>query len=249
MHMPRRRRRLWRWLLAITVVLALALGVLALLIVRLSTQQPAWWSPLDPASEQVRDTAERIENIVTSELHRADRPGVRATDGSWASREWTLVLTSEQASSWLSVRLPRWLENQGGKFTWPEEIRALQVDFTPGMLRVGVRVLLDDTERTVWGELTPTARSDGSLWVQVRWLHVGCLPLPAGPALEHLAWLGSVPVRSSELARVLDVLVGRAPLVREPVVDLSDGRQVRIVAIELRDGVLELTLRTVHNGS
>ncbi len=247
--MGRRRRRVWRWVLAVTIVLAVALGVLALVIFRLSLQQPAWWVPLDPSGERVRDTAERVENIVTSELHRADRAGVRADDGSWASEAWHLTLTSEQASSWLSVRLPRWLENQTERFHWPEEIRSVQVDFAPGSLRVGAHLLLGDRERTIWGELIPTTDDDGALRVRCRWLHIGRLPVPAALVLDHPEWLGEDHARVDELRRVLDVLSGREPLVREPVIDLSDGRRVRIVAIELGGGTLNLTLRTVFGGN
>ncbi len=216
---------------------------------RLTTQTPQWWASIDPKDTAVIERAERVENALTSDLSRADRQGVSGDDG-WQSETWVIRLTSDEANAWLNARLPRWAENRLEDFQWPSEVQSIQVAFEPGSIRLGASVRLDERERVLSAELTPRVDDDGSVWLDVGWMYLGRLPLPAGWLLG--ADLFNIAPESIAddpgFASLARGLAGKQAIVREPVIRLGDGRRVRIVSMELREGELVLTCRTEHGG-
>ncbi|MEM7623170.1 MAG: hypothetical protein AAF235_08185, partial [Planctomycetota bacterium] len=88
----------------------------------------------------------------------------------------------------------------------------------------------------------PTVHGDGSVWVRTAWVHLGRLPLPADWVLSRTP---PEPVaRLDAAAELLRVLAGTTPAAEDPVIALPDGRRVRLLAISVKRGVIELTCRT-----
>ncbi len=243
----RRRSRFLRIVLAILVILLMTLVVVAAAGYRLTTQTPRWWASIDPQDAGVIDRAERVENALTSELSRADREGV-SDDGHWQSEIWEIRLSAEEANAWLNARLPRWAENRLEDFQWPADVRSIQVAFEPGAVRLGASVVLDERERVLSAELMPRVADDGSVWLDVGWMYVGRLPVPAGLLLQTELFDLAPPSVADDpgLARLAEALAGKHAIVREPIIALGDGRRVRITSMELRDAELVLTCRTEH---
>ncbi len=249
--MAKRRRRkfsrIMRWSLAIGVVLLMTLVVVIAAGYRLTTQTPQWWTAIDPTDVQVIEQAERVENSLTTELSRADREG-SADDQVWRSEPWTIHLSSDEANAWLNARLPRWAENRLEDFEWPVDVRSIQVAFEPGSVRLGASVRLDERDRVLSAQLTPRVDDDGSVWLDLGWMYLGRLPVPAGFLLDT-DLIGFAPksvANDRELAELTDALAGRHPIASEPVISLADGRRVRIVSMELSEGELILTCQTEH---
>jgi len=236
----RSRRRTLRRIVALLLVFLLAGVLLIVAAYSISISTPAWWHPPDPRHKGVAERAESLESLIADELSRADRPGTLADTGRWSSEPWTLRVTDLEASSWLNARLARWAENRIEDFHWPSEFESLQVSFTRGSVRVGVRVRLRDASRVFWAELAPEVRDDSSIWLRRGWIYAGNLPLPAA----MLARMGTAALTTDAPRQLISALLGDAPLLREPVIRLGDGRSVRVRAIELRPGEVILTCTT-----
>ncbi len=246
-----RARRVRRWLLAgaasvVGVACAASLGA-----VGLARARPAWWRPDGSAGPGVDTIARRIEDSVASSLtlaRPADPAFVDAHAGAWGSEVWTLRVGAPEANAWLNRRLRGWLRSQELDATWPPELRELQVDFSGSRIRVGARLHGAARDRVLSATLAPAIGPDGSLWVDAGWVHVGRLGMPASWVIDdERAMARYVPARlreRPESAGIARALAGAAPLVREAVFRLPDGRRVRVLGIEARDGVLELTCRT-----
>lgn len=235
-------KRLRRWLLALGLALTLIAGGLGLIGWMMARQTPSWWRSLDPADPQVQVLGETIENALVSELHRADRPGTR-DDRAWRSETWGFYVAAADANAWLSTRLAAWLENRLEGFDFPDEITEVQAEFNDGFVRLGARLSRGGSRTVISASLRPEIRDDGSLWLAVDGVHVGRLPVPMG-------WvMGESRVRSfagddADLEALLRAFAGRTPLMREPIVELGDGRRVRLLTLDARRGRLEVTCRT-----
>ena len=250
-----RSRRLVRTGIVVGVLAAMFAGG-ALVALSQAGMSPAWWRRLRPGDERVVRTATSIENQLGRALH-----GVRTTD-EWidegarrVSEPWAIEVSELDASRWLTGRLPRWLEMEMGLDEWPEGLSQMQVRFEDGRVRVGLRLGAGAGDpgsgRVVTASLDPVIRGDGSLWVEPRWVHVGRLPLPAGPVLRRARSRagGLLPedaagVDPALVERVFDVLMGREPVNRTPEIRLLDDRSVRLLDLRVRDGTLRAVLRT-----
>ena len=258
--MRRRLLRLRRRIRPIAIGAGLACAAIAALLlitasslVRLS---PSWWRhyTLDTG---LKDHAARVENAAISHLYRARPADPALTDDGapWRSAPWSIALREEDASAWLTARLPDWLEGDAGKIAeWPEGLGQPQVRFENGRPRVGAALRFEQGDRVISAAITPEFHDDGSLWLRTDWIHIGRLPLPAGPMLTHAdrAIADEMPeeladeiARDAERAGFFEILRGEAPLVREPVLRLDDGRAVRLLALRLTDGRIEIDCQTI----
>lgn len=249
--MPRHRRslagRLVRWTLGLTLAVLLVAGALALIGWRLSRSAPAWWAPVDPRAQLTIDAAEAIENDLASEMHRADRPPVPGISDTWTSEPWSFAIRDADANAWLGVRLRPWIANREPDLAWPDPLDQIQVEFDRGLIRVGVHLESDHFDQIVAMALVPEIRDDGALWLRISTIHLGRLPVPASVAMDQLASrLDLGDDRSGDLRRTVDALLGRAPLVGDPVITLSDGRLVRLLAITPRADRIDITCQTIR---
>lgn len=235
-------KRFRRWLLALGLAVALVGGGLVLIGWLMARQTPVWWRSLNPDDPQVRALGETIENALVNELHKADRPGERS-GAAWRSEDWGFFVAAGDANAWLSTRLDAWLENRLEGFDFPDEITEVQAEFNDGFVRLGARVTRGDSRTVISARLRPEIRADGSLWLAVDGVHIGRLPVPVGWVLGE-GRLKSFAGEDADLEELLRAFAGRSPLMREPVIELGDGRRVRLLTLAATRGRLEVTCRT-----
>lgn len=235
------------------VVAVSSLAVLASLA--LIRESPDWWRTVRRDDPRTIRAAQDVEDALMS-----DFSAVRPTDpsfvpnepGQWRSEPWTIRVEASEANAWLNVRLPKWLANREEEFRWPEEVSELQVDFDQGVLRIGARVRISGQEQIVSATIRPALADDGSLTAPARWVHVGRLAVPASWVLSAAEGNAARYIPRSvaglpETDAMLKAFQGLGPVVSNAVVRLGDGRRVRLLRIEPRDGALVLTCQTeVH---
>lgn len=242
----------------------------ALIAVALAQESPRWWTTVNPDDPRTIELAEAVENGLTSALTRVrpSAPGAGGDGpGGTINTPWRVYITNEQANAWLNVRLERWLADQTEQgaidFEWPREVKQVQVCFEEGRIHVGARVVSPDggarsgpRPRTLGATLRVEFGPDGSLWLTAERIEIGRLPVPAGWVLGSARAGGSsagerkVGEVSEDLARlpqtrnVLAAFRGERPVISRPVIRLADGRRVRLLAVEPRDGRLVITAQT-----
>ena len=174
-----------------------------------------------------------------------------------------MFVTTEQANAWLNVRLERWLADQTEQgvidFRWPEAVKQVQVSFEDGRIHVGAKVNRPGADpgdrprpQTVGASLRPEFGQDGSLWLTAERIEIGRLPVPAGWVLGSASSAGEKQMGevSDELAqlpetqKVIEAFKGERPVISKPVIKLADGRRVRLLSIEPKDGKLVITAQT-----
>lgn len=272
----------WRKAAAITGVGVVAVvSIVIALAFWLSRKPPTWWSDRSLDTPAMHQAAVDLENGLTTLLSRggpgrpATTPGLRtatatATEPATAAaresiaplatpvpslntpQRWRMGIKAEDANAWLNLRLPKWLANQDESFTWPEEVRELQVDFRDQRLFVGARLVGGGRERVVSAQIAPEFHADGSLWMPAEWVMIGKLGVPAswllsgeGDTLQDVQ--EEVPDDLRELPQtqgVLGAFAGRHAVMTNPVVRLGDGRRVRLLSLEAKDGTLIIECQT-----
>lgn len=243
---PLRRR-------AATVVIAAAAVAAAVLVggYVLAGASPSWWRSFDPADPRSVQTARAVEDGAWAVLTEP-RPPAPSGAGSIA---WRAALAGADASAWLNLRLPRWLESRGVLARWPEEIRELQVRFDAGLVHVAARVGAGGEERYLSAVVRPRVDESGALWLPAERLGVGRVGVPASWVLSDIGQTGPdlLALREAiprglrerpETAAILAALAGREPMALRPVVRLPDGRRVHLVRIESAQDRLIFTCRT-----
>ena len=216
---------------------ACTLGLVARALIGVA---PTWWRQPDPTDPETVRKAETIESGVANAMYE-----VRADP----LEPWTVTLRAPDANAWLNTRLEQWLANADAEFDWPSDVESLQVEFDDGLIQVGVQIRAGDHARIISATLRPQMHDDGSLWVSAETIHVGRLPIPAGWVAERAGSIaGEVMPRrlleTPEVDRLFRSLVGDRALDADPVMDLGDGRRVRLLAIETEEGRLSVTCRT-----
>ena len=200
-----------------------------------------------------RGHATAVENAAVSQLYRqrpADEAWLNDPDpGPWRSAPWSVALKDDDASAWLTARLPEWVDGQADLDGWPDTLDQPQIHFVDGLMRIGVLLHGEDGDRFLTASVRPELRDDGSLWLHTRWIHIGRLPVPASLLLaragSHLdAYLPGTLADDPHSARLIDILRGNAPLALKPEMRLEDGRVVRLLGLRVRDGRIELNCQT-----
>lgn len=240
----RLRRRLRRTLIAGGLALTAGATVLGLLAMVLSRAAPPWWRIYRP-TEDLRETATAVENAVVSTLYRQRSPDhAHAHDDEAPAHgtPWAVALRDQDASVWLALRLPDWIDGHAHSPRWPGELAQPQVRFEKGVVRVGVLLRRESGERVLSASLRPRLDEHGALWVRLTWVSIGRMPIPAGLVLDRVQGLLDPFIEDDRaIARVLS---GRAPAAGEPVLRLEDGRLVRLVGVRVLDGRIEFECRT-----
>lgn len=222
---PRRAKLVKRivQLLAVCFVLAILVGLWAWWR---SSQRPVWFEPtVNPTAEEAA-RGEYLENQLVTQFHK-----VRPEE----SARWTIDLDEEWMNAWLAARFPQWAASQNLQIA--DELSAVHVSITENEFRIGVSMAQALGGRIVSLASTPSIDENGQLVLTDSNLRLGRLNLPTD-------WLQSVGGLSQvNFAPAQAILVGQ-PL--EPVVRLADGRQVRILAMELHPGRISLSLETIR---
>ena len=239
-HPLRTIRRARRWLLGLGVALVLLASVLVVVSIGLTRLSPTWWRTVHADDPATAEAAETIENEVVNLVY--------AVRGEPAD-VWAVALRAPDANAWLNTRFEQWLANADAEFAWPEEISDLQVEFDDGLIQVGVLVRGAERTQVLSASLRPEFRGDGSLWVRVESMMVGRLPIPAGWIVDRAGenppdMLPTHLFEQPEVTDILAALAGDRPLVGDPVLDLGDGRRVRLLGLTAERGRLLITCRT-----
>lgn len=211
------------------VVLLPPLGALAVLYVVLAGATPGWWAERSVEDIDAALLAERVENGVATELHR----------GRVQEAEWTVAISDEQANAWLAQGLPRWLRNR--ELEWADRAPDVRASFEDGRIRVGARN--GPGSRVISAAFQLRVDESGALWAQPSQLAAGSLRLPeswararAREAIDRYA--------QDDSDRIGEAIEGRAPIIDRALIDLGDGRRVRVVEIESEPGRLLVTCVT-----
>ncbi len=262
----RKRRRGRRTLIAGACVFAF-IGAAAMLGLMLAQSTPGWWKEINPKDPAVIEAAQRVENGAATQLTKI-RKSEPSPGSMGASEPWTIRLTAADANAWLAARLRPWLESQEGeKFTWPRDLERVEIEFQDGRIYVGASIRKPGEEGKVGGAeskrqilsaaLRPELRSDGGLWMPATWVSVGRLSLPPGWMLPRSKREGNyakqkrIPDPTGMLAEVpqlsdlLGALAGERAAMQSAIIKIGDGRRVKVLGMEPRDGALYITCQTL----
>jgi hypothetical protein len=219
--------------------------------VALSRATPSWWRSIPREDPVLVSLARRVENSVQTQVFQ-NRPSHRE-GGVWLSEPWSLDLSADEASAWLSVRLPMWISNQKDSFRWPRELDDLQVEFQEGALIFGARLDAERGGRVLTATVSPRLDDSGRLFVPAERVNVGRLAVPASWVLDHARGAAArvIPTNLRELPEteaLVNAIDGTQALVETPVFKLGDGRRVRLLGFNLDRGMLRITCQTERPG-
>jgi hypothetical protein len=237
------RRRVKRFILGVLLSLLLIGAALAYTAWRLSWQRPEWYAPPDPKDVRIATLADDAEYRLLEQTQKV-RP---------AEEQWTLRLTAAQINAWLSARLPAWIEHDAN-LRWPEQIGTPQVLIDDEGVRIAVPVTTGapasgGTTRTVVATLLPSITSDGRLSLKLTSIALGKVWVPGQPLTRLVNALREAAPEFLNDARVqqaIDMLAGKQTL--PPDYDLADGRRVRVKAVRLTNGAIEMSATTLSGG-
>lgn len=266
----RRRRRVLRWAgIGLAACGVFACGVLIGGVV-LARQMPSWYQTLDPRDPLVIASARRIENAVATALTRIrTTPAASGGGGSGgagsggaatpSTEMFTLALSATDANAWLAVRLPGWLAHEcDPPMDWPSEVSGVRVGFDSGRIHMGAGLAGGEgghgaeaeagSPRVLTASVRPQFADNGALWTPATSMGIGRLSMPAGLVLRGTGLDTNspeqMPASVAEMSQTKDVIAalrGQRPTLSQPIIRIGDGRRIRLVAIEARDGKLYIT--------
>ena len=217
----------WRNLLLAVITIAVTAATVLWFTAH---RPPRWWAPLEPADPEVRHLAERVEYRLIEEAHKA-RP---------ANEPWRLRITQEQINAWLAARLGEWIAHQRD-LDWPQGLGVPQVTLEPTGPVVGFRLGGSDRPRYFAARIVTAFDTDG-VRLHIDRLWHGRLRVPGDPIAIMNEMLGEYAdpafLDDPETRRWLAILAGADPI--DPVIELTDGRRVRITNIDCSTGWLIL---------
>jgi len=260
-------RRVRRWILR-SAVAALILIITAVFAgIMLARTPPSWWRIIDANSKPVQEAAQRVENGAATQLTRIRKSDPGGAGNPADSKPWTIKLTAADANAWLAARLRPWLESQeGAAFRWPADLDRVQVDFDAGRINLGASVRSPGRSgpEIFTASLLPEFRSDGGLWLPAQSVSIGRLSMPVSwmisdstlkkaaaattAAAPKAAPQPAVPDSVTSLPQTRDLLAALAdqrPMMQSPIIKIGDGRRVRILKLDPRDGALYITCQTL----
>jgi hypothetical protein len=234
------RRRVRRWIVVGALAMVGGACVTGLGAAALARTAPSWWVTVRRDDPGTVATARTIENQIMTRVYQ-DRSGDNAL--------WTVDIPAAEANAWLNVRLPMWVANQKDKFRWPKDMSDLQVNFSDDRVTIGAKVRSGQREQVFTATIEPRLTTDGRLYIPARWVSVGRLSIPADWVLDHAhrtaqqyipANLRALP----ETDALFRAFMGEQAIRNSALINLSDGRAVRVVSFSARNDRLEITCKT-----
>ncbi len=184
---------------------------------------PDWWAQADAiwADDQlVKQRAEELENAITTQL-----TAVRLIDDP----VWSVAISIEQINAWASARLENTIVTHRGESGWPSWLDRVRVGDDEDQLLVGMRTRSVSGSVVAWGRVEFEIDQVGDLWIVIDSLVIGKSRLPIG--------IGTM-VSGADLE-------GKRYRVGPAKIELGDGREVRMLGLQVRAGRLELMMETV----
>jgi hypothetical protein len=237
--------------MAVSFALFTVAGVcfLILFLMVLARSAPAWWRTVNREDPAIIALGQRVENEIVNRLYknRADNPA--PAERPWRSEPWTIELRTTEANAWLSSRLPKWLANQKDNFRWPKDVSGVQVEFERSRIRVGAKVSAGSRDQVLSATLEPRLERDGRLFMPATSFNLGRLAIPADWVLDHAQKNAAqyIPRDLRTLPETQDLIAafaGAQPARSSTLINLGDGRSVRILSLDSLDGKLRITCQT-----
>ena len=196
---------------------------------------PVWWQPPDPTSQAVADLGHGTEQFVLEQIHKP-----REVDDRWRIR-----LLNDQMNAWLAVNLPAWFSHETGD-DWPEEVSFPTVSAEESGFNLGFRVPEKFGDRVIGLQVLPSiVEEDGRLKLELTKASLGRAPLPAPRMiLDLIRERFKDEIDDQALDVIAGIVFGDETL--DPQLELTDGRLVELINIELEEDALVLTCRTLR---
>lgn len=227
----------------IFVWVIVAIGVVTAIVVwRQATQRPEWWDASLPESPPVpaSDVGADVEMQITTQMTQ-ERP---------ADDSWTINITEQQASAWLTGRLPDWLLNRSAGV--PAAWTRTAIRFTDAELHIVAEVTpKGSSTRYVGVVIQPSIQADGSLRLQSQAATLGRLRTPFSVIADRLKpqldKLTTQTGSSGEHSQAVQEFIETHGITINPAeFELDDGRKVRITGITIEPGSMRLTCKTTR---
>jgi hypothetical protein len=242
------RRRVRRWALAGGLSMVGGACMLALVLILLARSAPTWWRQVRRDDPDTIALGTQVENAVWNRVYKNRAVEPEAEAGlTRVSNPWTIAVTPKEANAWLNVRLPKWLTNQKDDFHWPKDVSDIQVDFQPSRVTIGAKVRSGSRDQVLTATLEPRLDGTGRLYIPARWVNLGRLSIPADWVLDRGTADQYIPrdlKKLPETDALLQAFAGADAVRNSTLINLGDGRAVRILSIAPGDGVLRITCRT-----
>lgn len=222
------------------ILLSGALVLLAGIVLglwRWSSLPPTWYQPPDPHDQRVQMLAERVEYRLVEELQKIRPP----------RDNWTLRIRDEYLNMWLAARLPQWIEHDSA-LEWPPQLGTPQLRFESAGISAAVPLQVGRSRRMLVVRVWPTINADGELCVRLDRVAMGRISVAGEPFAALAATLsGAAPsvMEQAHVQETLKVLQGDRAI--SPIINLADGRRVRLVELRLGDGDVDLTFETLDD--
>lgn len=225
------KKKLWNTL-AVLLLLVVLLGAG---LYGLTRTPPEWYRPPDPTDPQVAELADRVEFRLLEEFQKIRED----------PEPWRLRVREKHINIWLASRLRDWIDHQGN-LHWPENFDMPQVRFEPDGISLAISIDGIGPAKVVVTRLRPRFEAE-ELYISIDQFSVGRLDLPGEPLL-HITKL---------VNQFADDVTGADPLAQllfrmlrgeeriDPVLDLADSRRVRLTDLQLDDGSIVITARTL----
>jgi hypothetical protein len=192
----------------------------------LSVQKPAWVVELDAKSPALQRLAADVENGLTTLM----------TEPRVLEKPWSMVLRQDAAGAWLACRLRAWVEHQFGDGAWPGAVRSVQCTIESGTVSLSFLGPKGERGRVSSVTFTPTVDAEGRLWLKGLGFRAGLLPVPRSTVISAMTGAGGAD--DGPMKELMSVLAGENAWSKPMVVNLADGRRVRVLSLTCEEGLL-----------
>ncbi len=219
--------------LLVVLCLLVLVGIAALW--GLTRMPPHWYEPPNPTDEKVLELADRVEFRLLEEFQRI-RPD---------PEPWKLRVRENQLNAWLATRLKDWIAHKEN-LIWPEDLDMPQIRIEPDGISLAVAVESMGPSKIIVTRMMPRFER-GELLVTLNRFSLGRLNIPGNP-VERMVGLideyaSSVEMDEPVAFLFLQMLRGDEHI--DPVLNLADSRRVRLTNLELENGSVILTAKTL----
>jgi hypothetical protein len=159
-----------------------------------------------------------------------------------ASQPRLITITMDEANAWLASKLEGYLSGQ--KIRLPREIGDMMLATEAGNLVLAFKYASPRLTQVISAPLRINVLPDGQASIVLGTLRAGSLPVPG--AAQLMAGLAE-RIGGPQAIMVMGVLMNGEPF--DPVRSIDRRRGERLMDVKVRDGAIDITLRTEPTGS
>ncbi|QDU57722.1 hypothetical protein [Aeoliella mucimassa] len=207
------------------VILVLGIGAGSMYWAVTSTQ-PYYELALEQPVEVLEESSRQLENRFTT-----------LTSDVQAEGEWQTVISAQEVNGWLAFKLPESFPN-----LLPQEVQDPRVTITADDLILAARAHKSGMDVVISVYLEPFVTEEGDLAVEIKQVLAGSLPWPTKELVDQLGRESNrvgLPVRWTQSDG------NTVMIVEHGLWDTEDAQQRVLEAIELADGEMFLSGRTI----